>query len=543
MSPGSFRYKEKRINTKEWGWVLLYSIGLLAVTSIPYLIGFFRESQAWRFSGFVFNVEDGNSYIAKMLQGSNGAWLFRSPYSAEDQAGVLAFLPYILLGKLAPGIDTHTRLVVIYHIFRWFAGIFSLFATYGFMAFFIEPIGLRRLGLVLASIGGGLGWILVILGHQQWMGSLPLEFYSPETFGFLSIYGIPHLAMARGLILIVLRLYLSDHPSRHHGFFLGALGILAGLFQPLAMFIIGTVMMVHLIGLYLWFTRVSHFGRSDFSGLWKHQVKVALTAGLVMLPFFGYNLITMLRDPYVRQWTQQNLINSPHPLHYLLAYGLLIPISISGARMLLKEDPWKGLLPVLWVAILPLLAYFPFNLQRRLPDGIWIALLLLVLFWMDRLNMHSYRKNILIAILLIVLMPSSLILLVGGVRAASVPRPPVFVTGDQLAAFNFLAHNAVKDSVILTSFNTGNALPAWAPMRVVIGHGPESVGLEELRPEVERFYSPNGNDFDRINLINRYRIDYVYWGLEEGNWYPASMDYLRIVFDHRGEKIYQVINQ
>jgi len=78
----------------------------MGVTMLPYLLGYASQGDAWRFTGFVFGVEDGNSYIAKMLSGSAGAWLFRTPYTPEAQRGVLAFLPYILLGKLAspPGL-------------------------------------------------------------------------------------------------------------------------------------------------------------------------------------------------------------------------------------------------------------------------------------------------------------------------------------------------------------------------------------------------------------------------------------------------------
>ena len=62
-------------------WCLGLSVVLMLLTSIPYLVGFQEQRGAWAFTGFVFGVGDGNSYIAKMLQGAAGAWLFRTPYS------------------------------------------------------------------------------------------------------------------------------------------------------------------------------------------------------------------------------------------------------------------------------------------------------------------------------------------------------------------------------------------------------------------------------------------------------------------------------
>jgi len=91
------------MSRSELKWVLGYSLALAAITSLPYLVAGLNQGADWRFTGFLFGVEDGNSYIAKMLAGYQGAWLFRTPYTTVEQVGVLAFLPYLLLGKLAGG--------------------------------------------------------------------------------------------------------------------------------------------------------------------------------------------------------------------------------------------------------------------------------------------------------------------------------------------------------------------------------------------------------------------------------------------------------
>jgi hypothetical protein len=89
------------VKPQEKRWVLIFAIIVMGITSIPYLYGFFRQGSDWYFTGFVFGVEDGNSYIAKMLSGSFGDWLFKTPYTNFQQVGFLAFLPYILLGKIS----------------------------------------------------------------------------------------------------------------------------------------------------------------------------------------------------------------------------------------------------------------------------------------------------------------------------------------------------------------------------------------------------------------------------------------------------------
>ena len=67
------------VNRDERRWVLGLGVILLTLTSIPYLLGYFSAGTGWVFTGFIFGVEDGNSYIAKMLSGATGNWLFRTP--------------------------------------------------------------------------------------------------------------------------------------------------------------------------------------------------------------------------------------------------------------------------------------------------------------------------------------------------------------------------------------------------------------------------------------------------------------------------------
>jgi hypothetical protein len=93
-------------------------------------------------------------------------------------------------------------------LFRFFAGLLAILATYDFLSYFLSSLSARRLGLLLVTLGGGLGWVLILLARQSWLGALPLELYSPETFGFLSLYGIPHLALARALMLWAILIYL-----------------------------------------------------------------------------------------------------------------------------------------------------------------------------------------------------------------------------------------------------------------------------------------------------------------------------------------------
>lgn len=521
-----------------WLWVIVDFT--LVITTLPYILGFEAQGDTWQFTGFVFGVEDGNSYIAKMMRGAAGEWLFQTPYTAQPQAGVLAFLPYLLLGKLSAPPGQHEQLVVLFHLFRVVAGCLSILATYEFLAHFISGERWRRWAVVLIAWGGGLGWSLILVGRSSWLGSLPLEFYSPETFGFLAIYGLPHLAMARALMFWGLRGYLFPETapaSINGGIFAGLLWLLMGLLQPLTVVLAWVVIAAYLAVLLIRILRSGDdlgFERTNLKSIWLRSVY----AGMVSAPIVLYTFWRFNTDPFLRQWTTQNQILSPHPLHYLLAYGLLIPFAVPWFQCLWKEDAGQPWLLAAWTLIIPILLYVPYPLQRRLAEGFWVVLVILSVSAIERSQaLQKFHR------VFFLLFPSTVILIVGGFQQVLNPALPLFRPVAEIEAFDYLSQNAGNEDVVLASYETSNALPAWAANYVLIGHGPESVGLAELQPQLERFFSQGMTDSERLDLIAVYGVDYVFWGPSErhlGDWNPQEADFLDLQFSQSGYSIYRV---
>ncbi len=512
---------------------MIVGVVVMLVTTIPYLVGYAAQGQAWRFTGFVISVEDGNGFIAKMLSGTAGEWLFRTPYTAFPQRGFPIFLPYLLLGKLASLPHAHEQLVALYHLFRIGAGVLAFLATYDFLSLFIVNVRLRRMGLLLATLGGGLGWLLLLLNRERWLGSLPLDFYSPESFGFLSLYAYPHYALARALLLWGLVAFLraaahlpGSRSIARQGLKVGVLWLLTGLAQPLTGMVVGAV-----VGLY-WLTLAAWQGYlairrapADWPKLWQ-VTQLALWSGLLPAPFVLYNLISTRLDPFLKLWTGQSYFGSPHPLHYLLAYALVLPLAVVGGRRLWSRPDWVAKFPVAWAIFLPVLAYAPVGIQRRLPEGVWVALVALAMSALEQMPGPRIRR---VGAALVFAFPSTALLLIGGGVQALRPAPPLFRPAEEVRAFQSLAGQPTRESVVLSSYETGNALPAWAPVFVVVGHGPESVGLDELLPRVEAFYRAETPSGEKVALLEDLGVDYVFWGPYEralGDWDPRRADFL-----------------
>ena len=547
----------RTVSKNEKHWIIIYAMILMGVTTLPYLFGYFFQGDEWVFSGFVFGVEDGNSYIAKMLSGAKGAWLFRTPYTTYHQNGVVAFLPYLLLGKLASGKAIHEQLVALFHMWRFFAGFVFVFATYDFISLFIKQIRFRKLGVIMISMGGGLGWLAILLGNGKLIDSLPLDMISPESFGFLSLYGLPHLIIARALLLWGLAWYISPELMQNysvhirsrflkrnlHGLTIGILWLLLGLFQPLTILIGWFVILLYWTGIIIIHhidNKAWYINREDI----KEKFHSLILAIALSLPIVIYNGIKFSFDPFLVIWKEQNRISSPHPIHLLIAYGVLIPFLLLSLWHIWISKDRKGLFLGLWVISLPVLVYAPTNLQRRLAEGIWVSIVILSLKAFIGVSIKNNRLLTLYSrIALISIFPTTLFLLLGGINAAVHPGEPAFIKAEEYNAFEFAESHLYKNDIVLSSFKTGNALPAYAPVLVVIGHGPESVGLSRLSPMVKQFFSGDLSQSEQVAFLSEQQVDYVFWGDSErelGNWDPIEADYLIPFYHSAGYWLFQV---
>lgn len=517
---------------------------VMVVTTFPYLIAFQRamsqdQGVPWRFSGFVFGVEDGNSYIAKMRRGMEGEWLFHSPYSGMEQGGLIAFLPYYLLGKLAGGSASHEQLVVLFHWFRFGAGILNIIATYLFISEYLRGGLWRQVALVMITSGGGLGWVVLLFPNSQ---VLPLEFYSPEAFGFLSLYGLPHLSLARAFMLLslreVLRFWSPDEfqSAKGHGWRLGFYWLGAGLSQPIHAVIIGVI-----VALYYGFVWIRQFLRkSRVTGeqsFWRMVTSIGLASlpALVLVVYTGIRFIT---DPYLRIWASQNRLPAAPISLYLLSYGWLIPFVFGGIKKVLKDGDERGFVLILWLLVASTLIFTPISIQRRLIEGIWVGLILLSVIFLEpyaeNLSKGMHLRGV-SSLLVICALPSSILLIWGGIQSARFPQPPIFIPEWEAVGYEALNQlEQAKDTLVLASYDSSNALPAYAFVRVLVGHGPESPFVDRMTEKVETFYHGQTSDSFRLDFIRENQIEFIVWGENErklGDWQPLLETYLKPVYE------------
>lgn len=528
-----------KVTRNEWLWAGLVALSLMFFSSIPYWLAETRQTPAWQFSGFVWGVEDGNSYIAKMRQGAEGAWTYRLAYSAEPQGGVFAFLLHLVLGKLA-GTD-HTALVTAYHIARFGLGLALLLGAYRFLAEFLPYPRQRRLGLFLVAVGGGLGWVLVLLNIPNFLGSLPIDVMSPEAYSFLMLSGLPHLALARLCFLLGLLAYWHRQPWWAGLAFFGV-----SLVQPLYVFIAWGLMALDIAADMVRFRL--HFSirpRNPVPGRPKWQV--ALIAAALSAPVVLYTLLAFRNDPILSQWNAQNTLTSPSFLHYLLGYGVWFVPAWLGWRHLQRRLPDIARFVALWTFALPWLIYLPIPPQRRLIEAFYLPLVACAV-WGLTVAWRRWRRWLLPTFITLVSATTALIW-VGSLGAANTPAEPIYHPGDMVATFealNTLIDEGVAQpqDVVLAAYETGNVLPAYTPLIAFIGHGPETAFLAEKRPLVTAFYQANTSHQDRRAVLAAYNIRWVLFGPHErqlGDFDPSTASYLQLSFEAGGYMVYKVV--
>ncbi len=529
------------MTSSEKKWVLGFSLVLLAVTTLPVLVGFWLQGDGWRFTGFFLGVGDGNSYIAKMLLGTSGEWLFRTPYTDFPQNGFLAFLPYLLLGKLASFPGEHEQLLVLFQVFRWLGGLLMVYGEYRFFAFFFDSPGLRKFCTVLATAGGGAGWLALVGLQGLWGSRIPLEFYSPETFGFLSFFTLPHLAAARGLLLLGLVSYwrsYNEAPTRNGRLISGAAWLLLGLMQPLTALIgwgiIGLDLAIRI-------ARSLYAHSWAWFNSWKQVLGWLAAAAVFSIPLVAYSSLSFLTDPFLNEWAAQNIILSPPPGDYLLAYGFLLPLLGLGGWLVVRRKMEKFYPLLGWILLVPVLAYFPVNIQRRLPEGSWIALIAMGAVGLVHLK-PKWQSVARIGLYSSVL--AAIVLFLGSFLTLAQVKVPIYRPVEEVQAFDFLRQRAEDFPVVLASFDTSNALPAWAPVRTLIGHGPESIHLAQIQPRVEAFYRADLAQAETAEFLREFHVRYVIWGPGErdlGSLNPENVSGLRKIFQNTTYQVFEVV--
>jgi hypothetical protein len=484
----------------EWYWLAVATILVVLLSFALHIVGWLNPSDGRYFTGIIINVPDGHSYIAKMRQGYEGNWLFRLPFTPENQRGALLYLPYITLGHVARVLGL--PLALVFHVMRAVSNALLVVATYALAAHLSASVSIRRLAVLFALFGSGFGWFLVAFDI------FPPDLWLPEAFPFQAMLLNVHFPLALALAAVVLNLLgLSTDglPWYRGGIAVGAITLLAALRSDLTVVILGVVGVTQ--ALRAWRDR-----RISWRG-----VAWTAVACAVSVPYIMYTLHTLTTDPSFENWIAQNLQLTPSPVLLGLGYGFITILAIIGLAVATRCREDGDLLLLAWLGVLLLAIYLPFSSQRRFSMGMGLPLgLLATRGWealtrrlpVRRVNVWGWLVGAMAAITNLVLVGS----LCQKVLALD---PQYFLTGGEWTAMKWMAENQPKDVVVLASPDTGIFIPAWAGQRVVYGHPCETFHADERRDQVIRFWRGEMSPDETGQFLTTNHVSYVFFGPRE----------------------------
>jgi hypothetical protein len=516
---------------------IVLALILGAISLLPYLLAYAWAPPGKHFAGFFFIADDATTYLAKMREGADGAWLWTDPYTSEAHGGVFLFGFYLLLGHLAALL--HLPLVAAYHLARVTGGVALLVAVDRLARRLLAP-ELRRLAVVFTMLAAGLGFVAQVLGNPGVLGMRleALDLHLPELTGWYSLLAIPHFVWATTLIVLTLigLLDLQERPAVRPTVLTGVCLTALAAIHPQMIPVLAMIWAAYRLVRWRWGARPTVRG-----------LLAEAAAFAIPLPLLGYNAWVLYTDPTIALWAKQWKHQAPNILSLLISLGL--PLAAAGYAMVLtwrRRDRELALLAV-WPPLVIALLYLPnvANIQRRLLDALYVPLGFLAAVGLRALLARWPRRAARLERALVPLFClSSALVLAIALRFASGVYPEIYLSADQVQAMDWLSSHHDRADRVLSSPGDGLYIPAWSGVPVYVGHYSETLDyfgkirtadamLQATTPpaQLQSFFHDNG-------------ITLLYWGPQERqdrSFDPGGEPFLGLVYEAGGVRLYRVI--
>ena len=492
-------------------WVIVLAVVVVGATCAPLAYRAATTPPDQYFTGNWEYVHDQSTYLMWAAQVRDGHLLVHDPHTSESHPPLLPSLPWLAVGLLARAL--HLPLLWAYHGLRVLLGLVYLLVAWGLVAEYLRGRAERAFAWVAIALGSGLGIIADAINHVAGKRVAGTADWMPETWGFHSIAVEPHFALAlvliAGLAWVLLASYRQGAESGPAGrpappgtamwkLALAAAGLAAvlTLVHPFDIAVWGPLLVAHTVGCWLW------------GGRRVHWANVAALLGVI--PPAGFLLWQMRTNPIFEAWARQNVLPSPPMLSYLLGFGAVGVLAMSGLVILRhrQQRACADWLIIGWVAMTAVMvnAGPVISFERRCIEGLHIPLSLLAAIGMTGWLMPWLQKRwrlderrarqVAMAALLVCILPTNIKLLADGFVAGQAVIP-----ADWVGAFGWLAHNTAPEDCMLTSPLVGNHL-AWMAVRpVYVGHTQQTIDFERKAGEVERFFDAHTSPARREELL------------------------------------------
>jgi uncharacterized membrane protein len=144
---------------------------------------------------------------------------------------------------------------------------------------------------------------------------------------------------------------------------------------------------------------------------------------------------------------------------------------------------------------------------------------------------------------LLAVIPSNLYLLAWRVVVLNRHDYPFYLYRDDVAAMRWLDEHTNPDDVVLSSFTIGHYIPGLAGNKAFLSNAVMTMDFYHKREMVNDFFDSATPDSERLAMIQKYGIRYVFFGLAEralGDYDPSTTSWLTLMFSSPQVDVYSV---
>src|SRR5690606_4370124 len=358
----------------------LIAIGFLGFSSIPFFIGQFIQTDTLVFRGTYTDTADYTVHISMMRAGYLGEWFYQMRFTTEEHTPAFIRLFYIFLGHISRFVNLEVE--TTFQIARWIFGYSAIWS----LKLLLEKIFSNKtfvyFALFIVVLGGGIGWLQIILGAPLDPIS-PIDLWLIDAYFLFSISLFPSFSFTLMAMSFALYLFLNYLQNEGWGNIAGVslFAFISQLFNPIAFVVIDVAITGAVF--FKWWKN----GKAEMKSVYALMI-IAIT----QIPLLIYNRHIMTRDPICSQFTFQNKTLSPPPMYYFWRFFAFWLFAIIGSVKAIRERNQNMGAMLIWTMIAFLLAYSPFLIQRRFLLGITIPLGALAIYGLQTLFEERYKN-------------------------------------------------------------------------------------------------------------------------------------------------------
>ena len=348
------------IAPREWRWILVAAGAVTVASAVPYVIAWALTPPGHVWMGTTHNGVDTAVHWSWIVQARDGSFFLSNLFATEPHSGRFVHLWAWAIGTTAAAL--RVSYVVVYHLSRLLFTFTSVVLVYRLAACVVAQTEPRRWATAAVAAGSGLGWVVGLSGDPYASADL----VQPEVVTFLALYSSGLFAFSITLFLLALTSLLeAERTGRARD------AVVAGVALLLLINVhtYEAVPLAVIWGAHLVIGRLRH-GRFSARAL-----RATAIAAAVAAPAAAWMSWYLFADPVFR--LRATVPTPSLPLgHYLLGFGLLIPLAAIGAR---TEGARRDMVVLLiaWALLQLGLGYAPIGLQRKLLMGVHIPVALL----------------------------------------------------------------------------------------------------------------------------------------------------------------------